>query len=213
MKKQYCIFYIVRHGESEWNVKGLLQGHSDSALTKKGINQAKLVKEALKNIHFDAVFSSDTLRASKTAEIITIEKKLTIKTTKLLRERSFGRWEGKPHSIFSNELKDSLKKFISLSDNEKKVFKFPDMESDNELIIRFITFLRETAIVYGGKIVLVATHGSMINALLIHLGFGTYAEISPNAISNGAYIKIESNGVDFFIKGTKGIIKKMKSFQ
>src|SRR3989344_2130504 len=137
MKKQYCIFYIVRHGESEWNVKGLLQGHSDSALTKKGINQAKLVGKALKNVYFNAIFSSDTLRASKTAEIIAMERNLAINTTELLRERNFGRWEGKPHSIFSNELKDSWEKYIKLSDNEKRIFKFPDMESDEELIIRF----------------------------------------------------------------------------
>ena len=58
--------YIVRHGETKWNVKQLMQGHKDSPLTEKGIEQAEEIKKELKNIHFYRIFSSDLLRAKRT---------------------------------------------------------------------------------------------------------------------------------------------------
>ena len=197
----------MRHGETEWNVEGLLQGHSDSTLTEKGANQAKFLGEKLKNIHFDAVFSSDSIRAVKTAEIITMEKNLAVTTTKLLRERAFGKFEGKKYSVFADELKDLLKEFEALPDNRKKSYKFPEVESDEEIMGRFITFLRETAVAYQNKTVLVVTHGGVMRALLVHLGYGTYAQIQPTSVKNGSYIKLESDGIDFFIKETKGVLK------
>ncbi|HWY79684.1 MAG TPA: histidine phosphatase family protein [Candidatus Sulfotelmatobacter sp.] len=204
----YCTFYILRHGETEWNVKGILQGHADSPLTIQGMAQAKILKEELKNIHLDGAFSSDSLRAYRTAEIVMLDRNLTIKTTQLLRERYFGKWEGKPYSLFSYKLKHMLNEFLFLSDKEKQSYKYPDMESDEEIVARFITFLRKTAIASPNKTLLIATHGEIMRSLLIHIGFGTYAELPPHAVSNSAFIKLHSDGVDFLIKETKGIIKE-----
>src|SRR3989344_5835107 len=89
-------FYIVRHGQTEWNTKGLLQGHGDSPLTYLGVKQAEQIRDELKSIHFDAIFSSDLLRAKRTAEIVALERKIAVKTTQALRERDFGHFEGKP---------------------------------------------------------------------------------------------------------------------
>lgn len=204
----YTTFYIVRHGETEWNVQGILQGHNDSKLTEKGMMQAAALKEKLQQVMFDAVFSSDLLRAKRTAEIITLDKKLAITTTKLLRERAFGKWEGKPYSIFTNELQHLLKEFTNLSDAQKATYKYPDMETDEEIMIRFITFLRETAAAYPLKTILVVTHGGMMRSLLIHLGFGTHDSLSHNAISNSAYFQLQSDGIEFKVTETSGITKQ-----
>ena len=56
-------FYIVRHGQTDWNVDRIVQGHKDSELTASGRAQAKDVAEKFKEIQFDHVFSSDLLRA------------------------------------------------------------------------------------------------------------------------------------------------------
>ncbi|HSW97492.1 MAG TPA: histidine phosphatase family protein [Candidatus Saccharimonadales bacterium] len=205
----YTTFYVVRHGETEWNVKKLLQGQGDSPLTTNGINQASVLGEKLRKIHFDAVFSSDLLRAQRTAEIITVDRDIAINTTALLRERAHGKWEGKPYSIYHKELKDLLTKKNKLSYEEKKSFKYPDMESDEEVVSRFITFLRETAVAYTGKTILVVTHGGMMRAILIHIGFGTYDELASNAVSNSAYFQLQSDGIEFHIKETQGIIKSI----
>lgn len=90
MSKNYCTFYIVRHGETEWNVKGLVQGHTDIPLTKKGKRQARQLAKKLSRINFNAVFSSDLLRAKQTAQLIALEKKIAVKTTQALREETDG---------------------------------------------------------------------------------------------------------------------------
>lgn len=201
--------YIVRHGQTQWNVKGLLQGQADSPLTKLGINQARLLGQQFKKIHFDAIFSSDSLRAKKTAKFVAMERTIAIKTTKLLRERSFGKFEGKPYRQLDEEMKDLLIGFDKLSDTDKFKFKTPEVESDEELFARFNTFLREISLAFAGQRILVVTHGGMIRTLLIHLGFGTYSQIPHHAIANTAFIRLESDGVDYFIKETQGVTKEV----
>src|SRR3989338_5919677 len=93
--QNFCTIYLVRHGETEWNEKKIIQGHSDIPLNKKGELQAKELGQEFKGIHFDAVFSSNLIRAKRTAEIAVLEKKLAVVTTNALRERMFGRFEGK----------------------------------------------------------------------------------------------------------------------
>lgn len=200
--------YIVRHGETVWNVKKLLQGQADSRLTPKGEKQAHQVKILLKDVRFDAVFSSDLARSRKTAKIITLERKLAVQTTKLIRERSFGEYEGKHYTVFAHELKQMLNKFEKLTDSKKYKFKYtPSMESDAELVGRFITFLREIAVAYSGKTLLVVTHGGMMRALLIHIGFGNYTSLYPGAVKHTSYFVVETDGVEIKITQTFGINK------
>ena len=211
MQDQLTTFYIVRHGETEWNVSLRMQGQSDSPLTKVGIKQAEDLANSLRHIVFDAVFSSDLLRAQKTAEIVTQEKKIVVKTTEALRERSFGRFEGKPSAEFHKELKEYWDEYEKLLDEQKFKYKFPtepDIHSDEELTERLTTFLREVAIVYQGKTVLIMTHGGVMRSFLVHLGYGTPAELTWGTVKNSGYIRLESDGTDFFLKEVVGVNKK-----
>lgn len=196
-------FYIARHGETEWNTKKLLQGQTDSPLTDKGIAQAQQLGEEFKDIVFDAAFSSDLLRAKRTAEIVTLERELVVNTHELLRERSFGTYEGKSPDTFVQENRALIKQFVSLSREEQTTFKYnDDIENNEELITRMITFLREVAVAYPDKTILVVSHGGIMKALLIHLG----SVSATDEMTNTAYVKIESDGVDFFVKEMKGIV-------
>src|SRR5258706_4066259 len=103
--------YIVRHGESEWNIKHLIQGQKDIVLSKNGKLQAQILAGELKKISFEFIFSSDLLRAKRTAEIVALEHKLAVQTAKVLRERSFGKLEGQPTSL----LREYEKKLLALS--------------------------------------------------------------------------------------------------
>lgn len=201
---KYCTLYIIRHGETDWNLKGLIQGHTDVDLNITGKNQSKVLGEELKDIKFDFAFSSDLQRAKKTAEIIFLERKLAIQTTKLLRERNWGHLEGKPVKNV-NAVRKLIRK---LSDEDKFTYKHSkEIESYEEIYTRLIRFLREIAIpAYLRKNILVVSHGGVIKSLLIRLGF---CKCGDNIhISNTAYVKLLSDGVDFFIKETKGIMKK-----
>lgn len=202
--KNYCTIYLVRHAETDWNVKKVLQGHTDSPLTDLGKEQAKLLAKKFRDLHFDAVFSSDLLRAKKTAELITLEKKLAVQTTKALRERYFGVFEGKRWQGIEFKIRKILKKMSDLSLKRwLKLKLFEDEESDAELMTRFITFLREIAVGYQRKNILVVSHGGVIRQFLIHLG--QIAKHDFVQIRNLSYLKLESDGVDFFVKEMEGI--------
>lgn len=70
------MIYVIRHGQTDWNKEGRLQGREGLPLNKDGIQQAQQLKEELKGIHFDFVFSSPQERAIQTAEIATGSKAL-----------------------------------------------------------------------------------------------------------------------------------------
>ena len=207
-KKRYCTVYIVRHGETELNVKRVIQGQTDSPLTKLGEKQARERGNNLSHINFDAVYSSDLLRAKRTAEIILLEKKLAVSTTKALRERAFGRFEGKTFEEYGHLLQKELEELRLLDEKSQFSHKLhPDIESDEEIVGRFITFLREVSIANTGKTVLVVSHGGIMRAFLIHLGWGTARDIDFGSIHNLAYAKVECDGVEFAVKETEGIEK------
>ena len=86
-------FYLVRHGESMGNQKGLFLGHTDMELTEKGHMQAEKAAEYLANMPVDAIYSSDLLRAYQTAEHTAKRKGLTVTKSEQLREIYAGEWE------------------------------------------------------------------------------------------------------------------------
>ena len=94
--------YLLRHGETAWNADGNRYcGRTDLLLTQKGIQQARLVYEQLKNFTFDAVYSSPLQRAYTTAKIACGDKDVI--TDDRLIEADFGEWEGKPKEQFVPE--------------------------------------------------------------------------------------------------------------
>jgi broad specificity phosphatase PhoE len=86
--------YITRHGQTEWNVQGRLQGHLDSSLTELGITQAEQLANSLADVGFNVIYSSPSLRTVRTAEIIRGQRPIEIKVDDKLREINMGSWEG-----------------------------------------------------------------------------------------------------------------------
>lgn len=205
-KENYCNLYIVRHGETEWNVKNIIQGQSNSNLTEKGIEQAKKAGDELKDINFDAIFSSDSTRAHNTAEIIKLERELIIETSQLLRERNYGKFEGRYGSEFWEACKEKLQEKETLSGEEDWKFTVADdIENDEILVSRFILKLREIAIAYPNRTVLVVSHGGPIRMFLAKIGYATKQELVGGSLKNAGYINVFSDGVDFIIKSVKGV--------
>src|SRR5262245_34226909 len=87
-------FLLVRHGETDWNATGRIQGHSDTPLNAVGREQARRVALRLAREPVRAVYSSDLARAFETATIIGQPLGLTVVTSARLRERQYGAWEG-----------------------------------------------------------------------------------------------------------------------
>ena len=196
-----CTLYLVRHGQTAWNLEHIIQGHTDIPLNATGEKQARVRGESLKHIHFDAAYSSDLIRAKRTAEIIALERNLAITTTQALRERNFGILEGTPSSKQHTHLFELLAQY-----NNHPEIKEAQLEANNLIVARVFTFLREISLAHAGKSVLVASHGGVIRQALIHLGFATESQLPAGSIQNTAYIKLECDGVDFWIKNTVGIM-------
>lgn len=200
--KHFCTLYIVRHGLTDWNIERRLQGQTDVPLNKEGEKQAvEAAEKYFKNIHFDAVFSSDLLRAKRTAEIIALEKKIAVKTTKLLRERDFGPFEGKKIEQLEKKLKIQIDKFRVLTD---KILRKLKIETNKEIMTRFMRFIREVAIAYVNKNVLIVTHGSVMRVFLEKIGRITKNQSKDLIIDNLAFMIVESDGVEFNLKKLVG---------
>ena len=89
--------YIVRHGRTEWNAKGLIQGISDIPLLEEGREMARQTARGLKTVSLDAVYASPLSRAFETAEILVEGRNLEIRKDQRLREMDFGIYEGEDY--------------------------------------------------------------------------------------------------------------------
>ena len=89
-------WFLVRHGETEWNRDGRIQGHSDVPMSDMGREQARRTAERLAHVAFSAAYASDLVRARETAEIILARNPAPppLQLDAALRELSFGQLEG-----------------------------------------------------------------------------------------------------------------------
>ena len=206
MKHQMCTLFLVRHGETRWNAAHIVQGHTDIALNEKGESQANERGESLRHIQFDAAYSSDLIRARRTTELVLLERKLAIVTTEALRERNFGLYEGKPMDSKHKELCELLSKY-----NSHPIIQEGRVETNEQIVARVFTFLREVSIAHQNQTVLVGTHGGILRQVLIHLGFATEAALPAGSVKNLAYVELESDGVEFSVKEIAGVILTTQS--
>jgi probable phosphoglycerate mutase len=87
-------FLLVRHGETDWNADGRLQGHTDRPLSDYGREQARQLADKLAGEGLAAIYASDLARARETAEIVAARLQLQVVLDPDLREKDWGNWEG-----------------------------------------------------------------------------------------------------------------------
>lgn len=160
--------YIIRHGETNLNITGNLQGHLDIPLNENGIELARVTGEQMSDITFDYVISSPSCRAIVTAETVISQNKqknVPLTTDKRLMEMYFGAWEGKCASSANFELGvDNWPEFFT------KPFEFvgcEGFEGCTKLVERAGGFLDEIIAKEGhsDKNILISTHGCTVRAL------------------------------------------------
>ena len=92
------MLYIVRHGQTDWNLAHRFQGSQDLPLNATGMHQAELLAKRLAHIRFDAIYSSPVVRAKDTAKAIATAQNFKLEDIRYddrIREYSFGTWEGR----------------------------------------------------------------------------------------------------------------------
>lgn len=131
---------LVRHGETDWNADGRLQGQTDRPLSGFGREQARRLADELATEDFEAVYSSDLARARETAEIVGARLGLPVEVDPDLREKDWGNWEG-----------------LTAVERDRVDFVGESTESHQERILRALRRISERH--PGGGNVLVVTHG------------------------------------------------------
>lgn len=86
--------YLIRHGETTWNLEERFQGTTDTELTDKGYEQGARLADRLKRTPFNNIFTSPLQRARITASLIAAPQETQVKEDEDFREISFGAWEG-----------------------------------------------------------------------------------------------------------------------
>ncbi len=165
--------YIARHGETEYNRKGQLQGRGiDKPLNKKGRLQARAIADEVKGISVDAIYSSSLLRSRETAEIIAWTLRMKYDFFPELDEMSFGVLEGKPAA----EIQDRLDR-LHRSWKEGKVDEaLEEGESPSAVLERVTARMDNIIREHKGDNLLFVLHGRLIRILLSHwLGYGLSA--------------------------------------
>ncbi len=161
--------YIIRHGETDWNVTRKLQGATDIPLNQKGILLAEVTAKAISDIPFDVIFTSPLSRAKKTAEIIRGNRPIPIVEEPRLKEISFGIYEGLSCSKEHYEIPDP--EFMSFFLHPESYIPPENAESIEALCERTTDFLMELAgkAEYRDKTILLSTHGAATKGLLSSL--------------------------------------------
>lgn len=158
--------YIIRHGETEWNVKRRFQGRSDIPLNEEGRRLARVTSEALRDVPFTRIYTSPLKRAYETAMIIKGERDIPVTIEPRIIEISFGEYEGLCCGKENYNIPDP--EFMNFFD-KPEAYKPPrGAEGIGELKERTADFLH--GIVHNKSMendtILVSTHGAALRGLL-----------------------------------------------
>lgn len=215
--------FITRHGKTELNEANKVQGWSDSALTKEGIEVATYLGEGIKDIEFKKAYSSDFGRAIETLDIILSKNNnndIDIEHKKNLREWNFGSLE----LVDNDHMKEAVGKKLKIGKEEVFLYDLEavsntlaDLDEKKEsedwikLEIRFKEALDEIVkemISYGGGNALIVSHGLTIASIIKILDKNHLLEkplenasITQIKFTDGEYKIISSNNVDYIEKG------------
>lgn len=157
--------YVVRHGETIWNVEHKVQGITDIPLTDKGRLEAKELQDLIKSLNIDIVISSPLSRARETAKIL-VDSKIPVNIDDRIKERNWGMNEG----AFIDDVDKWDCWDVVLNT------KVGNIECVQDFMYRVSDFIEEIKIKYKDKNVLVVTHSAV--SRVIHYLLGTIPEDS-----------------------------------
>lgn len=161
--------YLIRHGETNWNIVKRLQGATDIPLNENGERLAKETSVGMKEIDIDLIMTSPLKRAYRTAELVRGERRIPIVTDERLREICFGDYEGLVSKSEGYSIPDPDFKFFF---TKTECYKTPpNGEPIEELLKRTGAFLEElkNREDLQGKTILVSSHGAAVRALLSNI--------------------------------------------
>ena len=157
--------YLIRHGETDWNLRGMFYGWTDCDINETGIAQAEHLRDFFNTIKYDGIYASDLLRAVHTAEIITENRTLEIQKNPCFRELFFGDWEDKEGTYIREHHGDELKRWMQ----EWQTSALPGGEAFEEFYKRVTEGLLEVIAENKGRDIVIVSHNGPMSAMLCYL--------------------------------------------
>ena len=175
---------LQRHGQSEGNARRIYLGHTDLGLTDEGYMQAQITAEYLKDERIDAVYSSDLIRAFKTAEPHAELRGLEVERCEGLREMFVGDWEG----LSADYLIDNFHEEFTVRRCQRD-FVYPNGESVPHAAQR----MKEQILKIAKKTVLIVSHSAVIRAFWYYLCGYSELDMTERVpfMKNGAFCILE----------------------
>ncbi len=206
------IIYLIRHGESQGNAIRAFLGHTDLDLSEKGHMQAEITANYLKDIHTDAIYASDLLRAYNTAKHTADLKGMDIIKDEKLREIYAGEWE----NILFNDLEVEYPQSYHIWRNDVGNARPDGGESVAELQKRIADELTEIAVENKGKTVFIFTHATPIRTFkafcdnksldeIKDIPWASNASVTRAEYENGSF-KVTDYSIDEFLDESKTVL-------
>ncbi|PJZ79095.1 histidine phosphatase family protein [Leptospira neocaledonica] len=181
MKKEEYQLFLIRHGETEWNLERRLQGQTDTSLSKYGKEQVLKLADKLKDTGIKLILSSDLKRAKETSE--QISRSLGVETIYHpgLREIHLGEAQGILESELSSIFGEDSYSAWKSSDRIHDQFRFPGGESKSEAESRIIETILNLLKMYDKKNIAICSHGFVLSRFYRHFSLN---ELSPSKLEN-----------------------------
>lgn len=191
---EQTIIYLIRHGQTKWNLEGRMQGHKDSPLTKVGVTQAEKLHDSLINEKIHLIYSSESKRAYDTAKIIQGNRNIPFYTSNELKEINMGEWEGMKQADIINKYPKAWNYFWN---NPEKYTPIGAGESYKKLKNRVIPTLENIINSNQGKNIMIVTHRITTKVIISYFKNQDIHEITNNPDINPASLSKISicNGV------------------
>lgn len=203
-----CKLIVIRHGETEWNVKGVWQGQKNSPLTERGLQQADAVGLRLSKLQIDKIYSSDLGRCLRTALPAATALGKEVIQDERLRERAFGVLEGLTKEESESKY-PGVWEGVSRKDPD---YKPEGGESLREKQFRFEEVFRDIAAQNSGKTVVVFTHGGGVDAILRKTIGLTLSQARPYTLWNCSLNVFEVRG-DLWTLETLGDVSHLDGIE
>ena len=173
--------YVIRHGQTDWNVAGKCQGRTDIELNSTGIEQAKKAKTQLKDYKIDLIICSPLKRARKTAEIINEAIDCKIISDERIIERNCGNIEGTTKEEWPSIVNEDIDIINNYNLNWNKL----KVEPIQNVCNRVWNLLDEIEEKYKDKNILLVTHGGTCRAINAYFnGIGENGHVQSAHIKN-----------------------------
>ncbi len=157
--------FLIRHGQTSWNVEGRYQGDQDIELNSTGIMQAGLAAKYLSRVGFSNIYSSPLSRTMETARIINRRRGLEIKVMQDLKEMDFGKWEGMKFEEINSTYNIDYQKWLEDPYHNRPTGGEDFQELTDRTTAAIDRIVAENS---DGSSVAVSTHGGVILSLLVH---------------------------------------------